>query len=123
MSSTISKLSLATIGDLDTGAAGLMIDETLRAAIHDANDRGRDGKVRKVTIEIEIAPLASKELFDVTVSASFKPPPYRTEGTKVQPQIVGGELCGMFQKWSPENPSQNDLLNLAEHKEAGGGQS
>ena len=51
------ELTLDAIGDLDEGAARLIVNAALAAAIHDLDDRGSDGKAREVTVTLKMARL------------------------------------------------------------------
>lgn len=69
----LTKLTWDTLGHLQAGLAGAVIDAELQRAVDDLVDRGEeDGKARKVTIEIVLDPTKAGTV--VTVQAQAKLP-------------------------------------------------
>jgi hypothetical protein len=52
-------LTSEVIGQLSQGAFGLVIEQEMARVTKDIEDRGHDGKSRKLAIEIEIKPTAA----------------------------------------------------------------
>lgn len=57
-------LSLANLHELDNGAAGLVIDDAIRKAVADLDDRGDDGKPRLVNIVVSLQKIPERRLPD-----------------------------------------------------------
>lgn len=100
-----------TIGELDEGRAGAIIDAALRDAVADLEDRGaEDGKARKVTIVIELKLGERDGTVDTHVECGTTIPKRRTashlgkikQGSDGRPKIV-------VQQYAPDNPEQRTL--------------
>ena len=75
-------LTIETLGKLSDGTAGAVINAALRAAVRDADDRGGDGKPRKVVIEVILEKVGvDGNRIDATVRAKTMLPPYQTDPT------------------------------------------
>lgn len=104
-------LSLATLGDLDSGTAAVIIDCALAEAIRDVEDRGADGKARKVTIEVTLM-RRSDGLIETDVGAQAKLPPRRTNSTVGKPVVRGHKTELLFQQWAPDQPDQSTIPGM-----------
>lgn len=76
----IPQLCLDQLGVIGDGAGQLIIDAALNQAVHDTEDRGKDGKSRKVQINVNIKQLASGDVA-VDIEAFVKLPNFRTSPT------------------------------------------
>lgn len=102
-------LSLETIGALDGGHAGEAINTCIREALRDLDDRGKDGKARKVNITIEFVK-TPKEQVEIAVEASWSGPKLRTYPTVANVRQDGkGFVKLLFQEHAPEDPDQKTL--------------
>ncbi len=99
------KLSLATVGDLDGGAAGLVIDKAFYTAAKDLEDRGKDKKPRKVLIEVSMQQMEGGQVI-IGVDAEVKAPKFRTAETIGCYRLVDGKPVVAFQDLNPESPQQ-----------------
>ncbi len=74
------KLSLDTIGDLDGGMVRLMIDQEIRKAVADLEDRGAEDKqARTVTFKVALAIVEDRPAVKVAVTTTL--PPLRSRTT------------------------------------------
>ncbi len=106
------RLSLATLGELDGGAAGVIIDAAIREAVGDLDDRGEDEKPRKVTIEITLKRM-DNGLIESHVEACAKVPRRRTATTVGRVAGNGGKGMGLlFQSQVPDDPDQRTIDEL-----------
>lgn len=102
------KLNLDTIGELDGGAARMMIDAALRSAIADLDDRGKDLKPREVNIKITMMLLENSSPV-VRAEASTKVPSFRTAETVGILRREGPRSVVHFQSLSPDDPHQRTI--------------
>lgn len=109
-------LSLATLGELDNGAARAIIDSAINRAIDDIDDRGDDEKPRKVVITIELEKLENG-LVSARVDAKTNVPAYQTAATFAKISKRQGEIGLLFQPFNPERPDQPTLLETKEGDE------
>lgn len=107
----LQKINTETIGDLHHGFAKTVIDAALEAAQRDTEDRGSDGRKRKVVIEI-----AFEKIDDGTVKigleATAKLPKYQipdTVATIQQPTKKGAAPAFAFRSDSPDRPDQQTI--------------
>lgn len=98
-------LNLASLGDLDGGAAGAVINAALDKAIADLDDRGSDGQPRKVMIEVALKELNNKQI-DASVQVKTSIPAYRTNSTFADIGRKGDKPAVFFQELNPERPDQ-----------------
>jgi hypothetical protein len=110
-------LCLATLGELNSGAAGVVIDSALRGLVADLDDRGDDGKERKTIITIGAKKLDNGQVA-IAVEAKTKVPAYRTPATIGNLKHVKGELFVQFQSEDPEDPDQMTLDEYRNQEEA-----
>lgn len=101
-------LNLATLGDLSEGFAQATIDASINAAVRDTEDRGDDGKERKVTITVKMKKL-SGEAIAVAVEAAPVLPKYLTKPTVGTLTHKDGRPAMAFSSASAENPDQPAL--------------
>lgn len=97
-----------TLGELDDGAARLVINKQIEAAVFDAWDRGEDKKPRQVLILLELNRMENG-LIVAHVEASAKVPKYRTRGTVSTVRQAGGVQQIMFQQFCPADPRQRTM--------------
>lgn len=109
----LTTLSCDTIGDLDNGTARVAIDGALAEVIKDTNERGDDGKARKVTVTFTFKQLEKSANVTIDVEASVKVPSYKANPTVVQVrfQPTGGKNkpVAVFQEHTSENPEQTTI--------------
>ena len=104
-------LTLATVAELAGGQAEAIVNAALRAAVRDTEDRGADGKPRKVTIELELKKIGRDGTgVAVFVRAKTTLPPYATDPT------IGdlgsgdrGQAELNFSPVAPDHPDQPQL--------------
>lgn len=108
-------LTAETIHKLDAGAAGVAIDSALRIAVHDLEDRGQDGKSRKVVITLELAKAdkgRGRVISRVTANCSLPPlaSGLTLHRSRINPATGQEEL--LFQEDAPDNPDQRTLSDF-----------
>lgn len=102
-------ITCETLGALDNGLAGQIIDAALREASFDIDDRGQDGKPRKVEIHIVMKMLKNGQVV-TTVEATPKVPRRKTAETIGQVKRVGpGRTNIVFSQFAPEDPHQRTI--------------
>jgi len=106
-------LSLESLGDLSLGQSGAIIDKAILQAVADLDDRGEDGAVRKVNIQIAMKRLENG-MVQTHVEAEAKLPKYRTLTTIAEVKSKGGSPKIQFQPHSPERPDQPSFLDKDE---------
>lgn len=102
------RLTLGTLGLLDGGAAELIIDEAIRAAAEDIDNRGEDGKPRAVNIVITLCRMDNGYV-EAHVEAEAKVPKKRTASTLSKVRRSGGQTELVFQQFAPEDPDQRTI--------------
>lgn len=109
-------LTCDTLGELHHGFARTVIDAALEAAYRDTEDRGNDGKTRKVLIEV-----SCEKIDDGTVriglEAIAKLPKYQipdTVATIQAPTKKGAPPTFAFRSDSPGRPDQQTLADASE---------
>lgn len=110
-------LNLESLGDLSDGRARAIIDAALKAAVRDLDDRGRDGKPRKVVITVEMVMDETGELVTTDVQAEAKIPAYRTPATMANVKVKDGEIGLFFQSENRERPDQDTFPYSEERKD------
>lgn len=106
--SSILPITCDTLGELDYGASRAIIDAAIRDAINDLQDRGEDGKPRKVAITITFG-LLDNGLVEAKVEAIAKVPMRKTASTIGEVQRDGRNHRVAFRKYSPEDPAQTTI--------------
>lgn len=102
-------LALNTIGALDGGHAGEAINTCIREALRDLDDRGKDGKPRKVQITLEFVK-NPKEQVEIAVETHWSGPKLRTYPTIANVRQDGkGYVKLLFQEHDPSDPDQRTL--------------
>lgn len=112
-------INLQNLKELDNGAAGAVIDDAIRKAVADLDDRGDDGKPRQVVIVLEIKRVPESDAITAHVEADAKLPKKRTRNTYAVVGHVQGELNLLFQSHSPQNPYQMTLDEAERKGDAG----
>lgn len=102
------KLSLENLGELDGGSAELVINNALRLAVHDLDDRGKDGKPREVNIKVIMTQM-DNGIPIVRVDCGVKVPAFRTAETIGILRRVGDESTVRFQSLAPGEPTQRTI--------------
>jgi hypothetical protein len=104
-------LSLDTLGQLNDGAAGLLINRRIAEAVADLEDRGgEDGKARAVEIRLELTIVKGVVL--AAVEASAKVPRFRTDSHAVEIARRDGASLLLFRDHSPEDPRQTAIPEI-----------
>lgn len=93
-----------TLGKLGDGSAATLIDNAIAKVVDDIEDRGHDGKPRKVTIELSLVADGSSIKADVAVKATV--PATRSMLTVGKVRKVGDQLLLAFQDDNADNPDQ-----------------
>jgi hypothetical protein len=119
MTLAFTQLTLASVGDLNDGAAEAIINREIQTAVRDIDDRGHDGKPRKVVIEITMQQNKGDDgriTVDLDVAAQAKVPPRRTGTTVAKPFEKDGKVALLFQEFNAENPDQGTFPVLDKEK-------
>jgi hypothetical protein len=103
----ITNLSCANIGALDDGAAALVINAAINEVVADLDDRGDDGKPRRVEILIEM--VKADGLTVAHVQAGAKVPKRRTGSTSGKLLLAGKQAAFSFSEHAPEDPTQHTI--------------
>ena len=101
-------LSLESLGDLGFGQAGAVINDAIRTALNDIDDRGGDKQTRKVNVTLTFKQLDSGQV-QTSCEASAALPKYRTISTigDIKQGKNGPELS--FSPLAPGNPKQQTI--------------
>lgn len=102
------KLDLDSIGELDAGMAKMAINHAIRTAIHDLDERGRDGKPREVVIKLVMHKLENG-MPVIRVLSDVKMPPFSTAETIGLLRMEGTRAAINFQALDPKNPHQRTI--------------
>lgn len=106
----LSLLSCDTLGDLDNGFAREVIDEALKRAVTDVEQRGNDERVRKVVITLELKKLDTNAVA-IFFAADAKLPPLRLDTAVAQTRPVGrGEHKLAFRADNGARPDQPTMF-------------
>ena len=110
-------LALDTLSQLADGQAKATINAALAAAVRDTEDRGDDGKPRKVTGEIELKKLGEDSI-TATIKAKTAVPPYVTKPTVGKLRLEGRNAEMVFSPSNADNPDQRTVEDVldAEHQ-------
>lgn len=112
----LTALSIDTVGDLDEGRTRAVIDKAIADAIADTEDRGNDGAVRKVKIQLSFERVEDHEV-RVKCEVKTECPSYKTYPTKARVRQEGpGRVGARFSKYSPDNPDQTTMLDGIEEE-------
>ena len=104
------RLDHTTLGALDNGAVGLLIDEAIASAMNDLSDRGDDGQPRTVTITLEMKRKGRTPVVEAKVCA--KVPPYRSGPTSGAEKAIGNGQAGLyFQPMNADNADQPTMFD------------
>lgn len=104
----LDKLDCDSIGNLHHGFAREIINAALQTAIKDTDDRGSDGKLRKVTIEISFVKIGDGAV-KIGLTADPRGPKYQIDDTVATinaPTKRGMAPEFAFRSDSPERPDQ-----------------
>ena len=101
-------LDLASIGDLDEGAAGIIIDKAIQRAVNDLDDRGDDKEVREVTIKLRMKQDDDSRII-TKVEVKTTVPPHRTRGTIANKRQTNNQCALLFQQHDASNPNQTTI--------------
>lgn len=104
-------ITCETLGDLDGGAARAIIDAAFREAVRDLEDRGDDGKPRKVVVTVTFETLDNGHV-ETRVEAQAKIPQRRTASTIASIRRDQGAARLLFQTDAPDDPAQRTIDEL-----------
>lgn len=113
------KLSWKTLGELNRGVVGDVIDQAIRDAIHDVDQRGTDWKPRHVDIRMTIERRKDDD-YEVTVNVDVKKPKYKTPSHVCEMRDTGGEFSLTFTGIVPERADQPALFEAPKEQKAAG---
>jgi hypothetical protein len=102
-------ITLGNMGSLSDGMAEIVINDAIRRAVTDLEDRGKDGKPRVVAILLTLQNMSDNEAVMISVEAEAKLPKYRTPNTLALHKMEKGEATVQFQTRSASNPYQRTL--------------
>lgn len=74
------RLTADNLGDIHEGRARLLLRDLMKSMYEDIQQRGRDGKARTLTIDVNMTPDGDEVAFDL--SAKVKLPAHRTAETR-----------------------------------------
>ena len=114
----LQKINCDNIGDLHHGFAKTVIDAAIEAAQRDTEDRGMDGKKRKVTIEISFEKVDDGAV-KIGLEATARLPKYQIPDTVAQiqaPTRKGAPPVFAFRSDSPSRPDQPTLDDAREQE-------
>jgi hypothetical protein len=103
------KLSLETLGDLDHGAAGAIINREIAIAVDDTDDRGDDGLSRKVVILLTLKKQKNGLVHTKVETTAQVPKRATNETVSALRRQADGKSTILFQEDSPDNPEQETL--------------
>lgn len=105
------RLTIDTLGDLDEGAARVIINQEIQTVVRDLEDRGQeDGLVRSVTIKVEMSYLKGNILTNVVAKAAI--PARRSNSTVGKIRFFESEPRLLFQEHAGENPDQQTFPQM-----------
>jgi hypothetical protein len=110
------KLTHETLGLLDDGRAGLLIDKRLAALVADLEDRGLDEKPRELTIKV-ILTQTGVDRYATRVEVTSKMPGFVTADHAATMRKQRGEATLNFQEFDQENPKQSRIEDLDQGQE------
>jgi len=114
-----SAVSCDTIGNLDHGTARVAIDRAIRTVVADLDDRGEDGKPRKVNITLEFSKMEGGQIV-TSVEVGTALPKLRSAGTIGRVVRKDGKSIVMFQDLSPDDPDQRTIDDVGREDEGEG---
>jgi hypothetical protein len=105
-----------TLGELDNGNCKRIVDQLIRAIMHDLDDRGaEDGKPRSLTIKVKVEFIKVNGRTVVTPVMDYKLPPRVAHSTvTVERADEGGQFQLYFQPWNAENANQPVFNQMTE---------
>jgi hypothetical protein len=106
-------LDLGSLGLLADGQAEAVNNAALRSAAADVEDRGDDGKPRKVTITVVMKKVKDSDMVLTTIEAKPTLPNYLTKPTFAYARMEGAKPTIQFNPHSAANPNQmtiNDVI-------------
>ena len=107
-----------TIGDLANGAARLIVDSAIREAVFDLDDRGGDGKPRKVDISLEFK--LHEDVVICSLEVANKAPRKRTGATVCEVGHDRGQMVLQFQSAAPDDARQRTIDEVSYGDSDGG---
>ena len=115
-------LQADTIGNLSDGYTGRLINKALESAIADTNDRGHDGQVRKVTIELTIKKAAGArgkeeatgDRYQIDTNVKLKVPAHVPHPTICRIDLQAGGFT--FRPDNSDNPDQRTFAEMIDDK-------
>lgn len=110
----VQNLSMENLGDIDDGSVAVAINQALRAAVNDCQDRPSLKKARKITLEISITPVMDKRDFhQARVEFTIKQTvPSKGLEVVMRPTTRGDGL--EFHPTFSDNPDQLEITELDE---------
>lgn len=113
---SIKPLTCDTIGGLDNGLFGRLVDEEIRRIVDDLEDRGHDGNKRTLTIEIAFEKDVSRDphapAIHIDPQVRSKLPAKRSGVTSSKVSTVaGGQLQLIFRDDNSDNPDQPTIYD------------
>ena len=111
------KVNLANLGRLTGGTADATVNCALQAAATDVDDRGSDGKERKVNITVFMLKRLDGQI-EVRVGAEPKVPCYMTASTVCKSVAgKGGKVELLFRDDAPHDPDQKTFNDYHDQSE------
>lgn len=104
------RLTIDTLGDLDEGAARVIINQEIQTVVSDLEDRGQDGLARTVTIKVEMAYVKGNILTNVTAKGAI--PARRSNSTVGKIRFFESVPRLLFQEHAGENPDQQTFPEM-----------
>lgn len=108
---TEEKLTLASLGEMDGGKIGRVVERLLRRMADDCNDRPADERERELTIKIGMVPICSgegvAEAVKTQVKASAKVPHHQSRPYEMRITNSGSGLA--FNAGAPDSVAQHTM--------------
>jgi len=102
-------LSVETLGDLDNGIFGILVNKGIDSLTKDVDDRGEeDGKIRTLTIQVDV--VKTKGIVIITPKVQAKLPPRVSNSTAAKERMKSkGQPELTFQPHNADNAEQRTL--------------
>jgi hypothetical protein len=116
-------LGFETINQLSNGAAGDAIDKAIQRVVKDFHEYGKDGKSRKVVVEINIQPcrMEGKDAFKAAITAKAVLPDVKPVKTHGVIEVRGETVVGLFNPASASHVDQLTFDDFTDGEEGGDG--
>ncbi len=108
--SDFTRLNAVTLGELNSGRAGIAINAALAQCLTDLDQRGDDEKVRKATIIVSFKKVEGTSNFLMDVQTKVTMPTLDSGSTMGNLVIDGSKVLGEWRPDSPQRPDQPSMF-------------